>query len=305
LREILKIWKETTYGTFPAPSTPVKNTDYVVIELSDSNPYTVRVKPKQKTIRTANSRNRLGKLYSTQYDLAGNLQTFAYPEQMPFLLAAACTLTSNEIPSYTVDHAVIMDDASNTVVYSRHLGVKVANFDLNASADDQAVKLQFQLIGKNTATITITDFPVPAQTEFPVGRPYCFVDLASPGTMTLSSSRSEFAGFNLTVKNHLDTPFFEAPYIGRAKWCGRDITWTNKLLYKTAADRTNYEATTATTCSAKFDNGTNSVLFNFSTFNYATAVDDDLGTDKLYYQNISWVNSWNASAGADLVITTA
>jgi hypothetical protein len=228
-----------------------------------------------------------------------------YPEQASLLLAFATTLTSSELGSFTADHAIVMDDGSNTTVYARYLGLKVASGQLSASASEPEIKVSLDLIGKTTATITGTDFSEPAASDYPVGNPYLFTDTASPGFLTLGTSRSEFSNWSLSFTNHLDAARFEAPYVSRIKWCGRDSTLNTGLLYQAVTDRTDFEDTTATSCSLKIDNGTNSVTFDLKSGNYRTDVADDLKLGNVFYQNVAFVNSWNASAGVDFTVTTA
>src|SRR5690242_13232377 len=85
-RHIIKIWKESSYGTFANPGSPVKGTDYIVIKLTEDNGFTLRAKPKQEFIRGQSFRNRRSQLVQTQTAVEGNLSTILYPEQTQFLL---------------------------------------------------------------------------------------------------------------------------------------------------------------------------------------------------------------------------
>ncbi|MHC5536644.1 phage tail tube protein [Singulisphaera rosea] len=303
MREILKLWTESTWGSFAWSSgSPVKNSDYIVVELNQSNAFTMRPKTIQKMIRTANAGNRVNKVYSSQVDLTGNLQTFLYPEQTSFLVGLGTTLSGSrpDLGSVTADHYIQMD--SGTIAYRRYLGCKVTQLQLTSSADDTPVKAQLQLVAKSPATIGGGDFPVPAQSEFPQGNPYLFTDTA--GGLTLGSSRTNFSSWDLSIKNIIDASRFENQYIGIAKWCGRDITWTNKLLYGSTTDRTNYEATTATTCSMELNNTVNTCTFTLENANYLTDVDDDLSMDKNFAQTLSWVNVFDESVPGDFSFAT-
>lgn len=298
-RQYVKIWKETTYGVFANPTTPVKNTDYIVTFLDQNNSFSMRPTPKQQAIRSASGGNRRVILVGDKTSVTGSLQTLVFPEQFAFLMDAATTLTSGDLSSYTIDHAIV--DMSGSTRYRRYLGVKVGQANLSASADNTPFRWKLDLIAQKPASpnITITDFPEPATTEYPTGIPFVFTHMASPGYLNIGSARSEFAGFDLSFKNMVDAPFFEGQYVSAANFCGRDIDWTNKLKFKSATDRTNYEANTATTCSASIDNGVHKAVLSFNGANFLTAVEDDLALDKCYYQNLSWSNYEDNSAGAD------
>lgn len=306
MRVYYKIWNETTWGTFANPGAPVKNTDYILLEVNESNALTLTKKPKQQQIATANAGNRVQKVWSVQHDVTGNATTLAYPEQMPFLANWAAVLSAGELPSCTIDKCVVMDDDANTPVYTRYLGVKVQQFQIETSAENPGAKVTMQLIGKTTANITGTDFPAPAQSEFPAGlRPYCFTDLVTPGALVLGSTRSTAASVTLTIENTLNAPFFMAEYVGKIRWCGRRVSLNTRLQYDSAADRTAYEGTTAQTASLKFDNGVNSFLIDLKSGNYITEVNEDLSMDTVFYQDVNFVNTFNGSAGTDLSITTS
>ena len=302
IREICKIWAESTYGVFGGSGS--NGTGWVVVELTQANPYSVRPKPIQKTIRGSSGANRVSKLFSTQTGLSGNLNTLLYPSQAAFFMKAATdiTTTPGDLQSYTIDHYIQKDDTSGTVDYTRHVGCKIEQAHISGTADDVTMKLELMVVAQKPVTITSSDFPVPASTDFPAGRPYCFTDTATG--LTLGTLRADYAGFDLTIKNILDHPFFETQYIGRNRFCGRDVTWSDKLLYKSAADRTAFEATTPFTCSAVLA-GTPATTFTLQGANFLSAVDDSIDYSHCFYQDLTWVNCLDQSSGLDLVVTVA
>lgn len=311
MRQYLKIWKETSYGVFANPGSPVKNTDYVVVRLDQGNSFTPRPTPKPYVIRAADGFNRRVQTGSAQTDVKGNLNTILYPEQAQFFLEAMCKLTTTSgVPdtgSYTIDHAIVTEDTVHTIAYRRYLGMKVEQGTLAGSRDNVIFRLNIGWDGKQPASpnITVTDFPEPAETEFPATLPYVFTHMQSPGNLTLTTSRSEFGSFQLTVKNMLDPTFFEQTYKTRCKWCGRDLDMEIMLLYQTAADRADFEAVTARAVSARVDNGTNHFILDFKASNFDTAVEDDLPLEKLHTQKLTWSNYYDTTALTDLAMTFA
>jgi hypothetical protein len=302
-REALRLTKESVFGVYGSGGT-VKNTDVLYIDLTKDNSFTMRKKPIQRTLRSASNGNRLLRVWSSQYDLAGSLNLELFPEQTPMIMAFIASLNSGELGSFTADYIIQMDDASSTNVYARYLGNKVASGEISASASDPAVKVALNLIAKSTATITSTDFATPADADYPVGTPYLFTHTASPGFLTLGTSRSEFNSWSVSFNNKLDAPHFEAPAVSRIKFCGRDVTMNTGLLYQSTADRVAYEATTAQSVQLKLNNGTNSLLIDFKNGNFLTDVGDDLKMDNVFYQNLVFVNAYSPSVGTDLAITT-
>lgn len=300
-RQFLKIYNETSYGVFANPGSPVLNTDYVVVRLVDNNAFTMREKPKQSALRTADGLNRRFYHIADKSDVQGSLQTVWFPEQTSFFFNWASTISSYDLGSVTIDHAIA--DMSGTINYTRYLGVKVNKLGVSASADSTPFKLNFDLIAQEPVAITISDFAEPAQSLYPATRPYVFTDMASPGYLSLGSSRSEFAGVDLTFDNLIDAPFFEPKFITAANFCGRNISYSNKLKFKSITDRTNFVASTASTNSMRVDNGTHHTILTFNAQNFYDAVDDDLALDKCYYQTISWQNYYDSYNTADFAFS--
>jgi hypothetical protein len=314
-REAVRLTVEATYGVFNPAATPVKNTDYIVAELVQDDPLTVRKKPRiWGPLRSMDSFNRRVKSGSAQYGVDGSLMTLFYPEHGPFL-ANLLTLTGtnlNRLPSFSLDYLILMEDASETILYQRFLGCVLAQarFGAKAGGEDINFKLNLDVVAQQAATITGTDFPAPPASDYPVGNPYNLTHLATPGYLRLaatSGSRVEIGGLEVTVKNILDPTFFEQPYVTRIKWCGRDLDWTDTLAFVTNADRAAFEAQSALACSARIDDGTHHVIFAANAYNKVAEVTDRLSLDKLFLQDHTWNNFWDrtagSGAGADFSIT--
>jgi hypothetical protein len=295
-REYLRWTPETTWGTYDAVATPA------IIQLDQSNQFTMRKKPVEWMVRTAAAFNRRQQKGSSKYGLGGGLSMLVYDTQFATLAPALFATAGNVLGSATLDHVLVMEDVANTKVYQRYLGTMVPQVGLAAKESDQLMRLNLQLIAKATATITVTDFPEPAATAYPSGNPYVF---EHAGAFTLATSRTEFEEFNLTIKNVLDGRFFRTATLSRLKYLGRDVDLTIRFPYIVTADRAAMEAQTAVAASVTFTNGTNSIAFQFNSKNYVADVADDLSMDKIFMQAITMQNFFDASAGTpnDLLVT--
>jgi hypothetical protein len=211
--------------------------------------------------------------------------------------------SANVLQSFTVDHAIVMDDSGSTTVYRRYLGTMVQQASITAGEQNQLMRMSLQLIAQQPATITGTDFPAPAATAYPIDAPYVFEHVS--GAFTLGSSRTELEEFNLTIQNHLDPHFMASQYLTRCKYCGRDVNFSTRFPYITTIDRTDLESVTAVAASAIFTNGSHVLTFQMNSQNFYAKVDDDLALDKVHLQAIDMEAYFDTTAGTpnDFVLT--
>jgi hypothetical protein len=218
--------------------------------------------------------------------------------------------TSFELNSYTIDHAVLSDDASNTLIYRRYLGCRVRNATISADSDSQLLRISCDFVGHAAASpnITVTDFPEPtfaggAGPQFyPVGNPFV---LAHAGTYTFGTTgaRTEFEAFNVTVENLIDSTFFNSTNLTRTKFCGRNVNATVvvPLAGQLNADRVDYEAaTTPHPATVTFTNGTHVITFAFGNVQYTSGVTDNLDYNRVFRQNIAMVNFVDTTVPGDM-----
>jgi Phage tail tube protein len=295
-REYLRWTPETTWGTYDAVATPA------IIQLDQNNAFTMRKKPVEWMIRSAGAYARRVQKGSSKYALGGGLNMLCYDTQMAVLAPALFATSGNVLKSATVDHVVVMEDSGATKVYQRYLGVMAQQVVFSAKESDQLARLNLTLIGKSTATITVTDLAEPAAGDYPSGAPYVFEHC---GAFTLATSRTEFEEFTLTIKNNLDARFMRTATLSRLKYCGRDVDFAIRFPYLTTADRAAMEAQTALAASMTMTNGSNSMAFQFNSKNFVANVSDALDLDKVYLQSIEGQCFFDASAGTpnDLAVT--
>ena len=220
--------------------------------------------------------------------------------------------TSFELNSYTIDHAILADDGSNTLLYRRYLGCRVQSATIAADSDSQLLRISCNFVGHaaQSPNIMVSDFPEPtfpggAGPQFyPSGNPYV---LAHAGTYTFgqTGSRTEFEAFNVTIENLIDSTFFNSTNLTRTKFCGRNVNATVVVPYaaQLQQDRLDYEAaTTPHPASVTFTNGAHSVVFSFGNIQYTSGVTDNLDYNRVFRQNIAMVNFVDTTVPGDMFL---
>src|SRR5207302_1569919 len=122
--------------------------------------------------------------------------------------------------------------------------------------------------------------------------PYTFAQTA--GLLVCRSSgsavRSQYESLAIAGQNALDGRWFEASYLTVNQFCGRSTTLEAVLYLKaTPDDRSAYEAITAQTASAGFNNGTTGQHLTL-TFNGANTITDlpyDLPLNQAFMQKLA------------------
>lgn len=299
-REALRLTPETVWGTYNGSNTPI------YCQLDGNNQFTPRIVENLWNIRSAGGYNRRVQLGSSTVGIAGNLGILLYGSQAPALMNWVCNPNAalTQMPSMTADHLIQLEDSGNTYVYQRYLGMMVQQGTLTGQAQQQLMRLNLQLIGKQPATITGSDFPQPAFTDYPSDAPYVFQHLA--GGLTFNNlTRAEFEEVSITWKNMLDPRWNEAQYPTRIRWCGRDTDFEFSDVYAYGTDRTTlYQLLAPLICSMTFTNGAHSMALNFETKSFMlTPPQDTLDQDKVHYQKLSVSSFFDGSAGTDFALT--
>lgn len=247
----VKITPETTYGTFDGAATPI------YIRLHADNAFTMIPTPRIKDIRSADGDNRPVQVVSSVTTYSGNLMTPLYPTQAAALLGWATTITSNALPSYTVDH-------SDTIRVRRYLGVGVNSLGLACAADtDEGIV--YATLGLTGQTIASDPtFTKPAFSNYPTENPYTHKQ-SSTGFTVGGSTRTKYNMFRLNVANKLVGTVDELAYISGLTYCGRDVTFSTSFQYTANTDQGNYESQAALDCSIVFTHSTNALTLDFNT----------------------------------------
>lgn len=301
--QMLRLTQEATYNVFNPSMTPPQ----LLIYLPMGDACTIQKTPGYIPIRDAGVGNRVIRRLLGRYVVGGSITTYLFPSQATLLTTWAATLIGSapclNLNSFTVDRVLFLDDSCETI-YQRTTGCKIDKFDLSADATDSGFLLtcKMDIMGSiyNDA-ITITDFPTPSFTSYPVDNPYEFFNLA--GNLTINGSRTNFESFNLSIDNILKPFSQETLNVGNIDWFGRDITWGCKTKYKSATDRQTWNAGTLFPVSAEFNNGTHTITFNLEASNSFSGVADSLPIDDYFTQMISGMALLDQTANTDLAIT--
>jgi Phage tail tube protein len=316
-RQYLRLYNESALGQgalyAAQPFTPPSgggtlNEDFILVRLSEDNAFTMRPMPMQKPIRAVDAGNRRAQLTQGQSSLAGALSTWLYPTQAPFL-ANLLTLnsTSNDLPSFVCDHAIVDEASPNFTVYRRYLGCKFNSVNITGDAQSNIIKFAAQIQGSQPQTINLTSgtFPEPAASSYPSENPYLFTNFNGGITMD-GAVRVEYKSFNLSIDPILDGTFNEGQFISRLKYCGRDVNFSQDYIYQSVNDRTAYEAATPQTAvSATLTAGGHSCVFGFNNAVYIAGVTDSLPLANVFYQNVSFQSFMDYSVGSDFSITAS
>lgn len=287
----------------------------LTIQLTDSNAFTMRPAPIRWTIRSAGGYNRRVQTGSSKTVLAGALNNLVlYGSQVaawinwiqPYQIGGTNVYDLN---SYTIDHALVMEDGSNTTVYRRYLGVKVGGWQISSNSDNQLLRLSLtELTGKAAASpnITSADFSEPAYSAYPSDTPFVHEHAS---TATMGGTSRVVTGFDqlqVTGKNLLDPRFFNSTTISYLKYCGRDIDWSIQLPYINSSDRTSlFEGVTASAFSVAYSiPASHTLTFSFENQNILGAVGDSLDFNQLFMQTISGWSQVDSSATNDFVPTS-
>jgi hypothetical protein len=295
-REFLRVTPEATPATFAAAGV------HTLIDLDQANAYTLRPKPVVVDIRTAGGNNLRAFRVGRKETLNGNLNWLLHGSQAALFVDWCCATPAGTLPSYTVDHCLMMEDPASTLVYSRTLGVYVAQAAVAASEANQVVRATLQLVGSNVATITTTDFPTPVPADFANDPVLTFED-ATGGLVLGGGPRLDIENFDLTIKNMIDVKFFLGKYPLKLRYCGRDVDWTSRLQFASTVPRDALTNQTQIAASITFDNGTNSLSFDMHSKNYFTDVADQIDHGKVFLQQISMQAFVDPVAGTELTAT--
>jgi hypothetical protein len=298
MREYLQFTPEVTWGVYDAAGV------HTGVQMTDSNAFTLRPVPQVWEIRSACSTNRrlMRGTYRTQIQGAFN-NIVVFGSQAVFW-ATMLNLAGNPLdaPSYTVDHAIQMEDAAGTKVLRRYLGCKVSQWQFSAASDTQLLRLNLNLIGKSFVPITTTDFPEPAPGTCAPDAPFV-LENASTFTMGTAGARTEFDRFQATGVHVMDPTYFNSAFITRLGVKSRNVDASVVFPYIVTADRSDLEAQSAHPASCTFTLGTHTLAFNFQAVNYTTAALDQLDYNRVFLQGITFADYFDPAAGTDFSLS--
>jgi hypothetical protein len=301
-REILRITPEVTYNQYNSGGTPI------YIDLPQSDAQTVRVTQNQWITRAASSDNLRTLLGATTYDVTGKLMCYCRPQQAAVLIGYLCALTGTNcptLPSFTMDHAIFIENGSCTPEYTRYTGCMASGgFKLDNTPQGSLMMLNLDIYGASYATGI--SWTTPAYSAYDYAQaPFFFEDLAS-GLTIAGTGRVNFESFEFNSGNNIKGFRGETANVTQRRLFGRDPSVTIKNLYQSVADRTAYNASTETALEAIFtDAAGHTLTFQFGNANYFSAILDNLNIDDFHRQTITLQNLMDPATGTDFTATYA
>lgn len=283
-RECLRITPETVPGTYASGNTPY------LIRLTRDNAFTGIPEPMRYVIRDAGSSNRAAQTGYGQVGTKCSLVTPWYFSQSAALITSAIATGSGPLllPSVTIDHMTMMEDGSNTKIYTRYLGCYIRRLaiSMNNTAASIYAMLNIDFDFLAVANITVTDFPNQALASYNTDLPVIFT-MSAGGVTIHAAARTSYKAFNLTIENILDVIYDESAYPQAIKWCGSNASWGADFRFKALTDRNDFQAVTAIATKLVVGDGTNVGTFDLQGKNYFTGVGDQLSLNGAHYQSLS------------------
>jgi hypothetical protein len=280
---------ESTYGTYNAAGT------LFWARLAGDTAFSMMPTPGRKEINSADGGNRPVQNVSSRVMIGGKLRTPVYPTQCAAILGWGTSLTSNALPSYTVDWF----DSFET---RRYLGVGVNKLKLScaSTSDEGMAYFDLDLTAQAVSTVTLA---APAFSVFPTELPYKHIE-SSTG-FVLHNTRTQYNAFSMEVANILKGTFDELPTISNLVYCGRTIDIKSSFQYIDVNDRTDFEAQTAEAASILFTKASpaHTLSLDWKATGRITSRDQSLPLGDITRQGVGLRAFYDATATTDFSFT--
>lgn len=331
VREVLMPCIESSYGT--AKASPVLGTDRFYMRLSEGNSFTPEAKPVQLPIPYGGGNAFEADVVSDQVEVKGNFAFKLYPGIFSSILLnwaitpinsgrtlpwtttdAGGVMPVGDLASLSFYHAIMQEDGA-TYTRTRYAGAKCDTWEL--AAQETGDGRIWTLTGTMTAIRPVgnawdsssdpdaTEFPLPAEANYPTG-PYVFGHLGSgTGTVTIASNRAASCkSLRIRGTNKFSPNWYTSRFLTTNRWLGRDVTADVGLRYRVSPnDRNSFRALTALDCEFKIDNGTNSIKIDFNAKNRISDWARETPQDQEYGQTLNLVNRWDPATASDINLT--
>lgn len=334
-REVLMICVESSYGT--AKATPVLGTDKFYMRLDKDNAFGVEAEPVQLAISYGGGVAIEADTVSDVVETQGSFDFLLYPgisSQILLNWAITRVNTGRTTPWTTTDaggvmpvgdlaslsfyHAILQEDGA-TYTRTRYAGAKCLDWQVTASetGDGRMFRLSGTMscirpVGNawdSSSDPDATEFPLPAETDYPFG-PFTLGHLATgSGVVTLGASagtdrKASLARLLVKGTNHVDTRYYTSRFPVTARFTGRSVTAEADMRYKVSPnDKTSWRALTAQTVNIIIDNAAHAVTFALNGNNLIRPWKRELANDKEYMQSLTYANRFSPSAAADMSVT--
>jgi hypothetical protein len=328
-RRFVRACIESSFGV--AKTTPTLGTDACVLRLPDANAFKAEMTPSIEYIPYGGGRTTYADSVADVALVQGSVSTYLYPGIWTTLLTNwALTLinTGRTTPWVTTDASSVMpagdlasmcfyhgfQNPDASYVREKWLGSKSTKGSIEGSAKDRKIKFTSDFIGIKEVTNAFisgeasapdaTEFPAPAETDYPTA-PYLFSHVGSgTGTMKIGSARTQIESFKLSWENAIYPDPYEKQVIQLARFTGRKVMLEVGLRYKISPDDlASFQSQAAQASQLILDNGAHTFNLQMNGVNKITGRERDYTDGNEYATKITVTNFWDASAGSDVVLT--
>lgn len=335
-REVLMVCIESSFGTPKA--TPSLGTDKFYMRLDTANSFTMETVPVQSSIPYGGGYNVEADTVSDTVQCTGNFSFLLYPgvfsstllnwaitpinsgRTVPWTTTdSSSVMPVGDLASLSFYHAYLTEDGS-TYRRTRYAGCKCNDWSI--AATEQGDGRMWRLTGSMTAIKPVgnawdsstdpdaTEFPLPADTDYPTG-PYTLAHLASgTGTITIGSSSgtnrvAQAMSVALSARNVMASHTYSTRYIVTNHFLGRASQCVATMRFKASPDdRASARALTAQTMNFIIDNGTHTINLDYKGNNVIRPWTRNLVPTDEYQQTLTIVNRYSTTAGTDIALAT-
>lgn len=315
-RRVVMLAKESSPGV--PKSSPVTGTDRFYLRLGDGTD--LQVDPIILEIPHGGGLTTAACADWDQMTATGTIDTILYVDQAPLLLSWLLTRvnTGRTTPWATTDPDELMppgdlatlswyeaiQERNGTWTRTAIRSLKPQSFSLTA-VDDGAgrqFRLQIQVIGGKRETVDSTEFPLPAQADYPCAS-YLFSHLQ--GGLKIATDRNLIRNVTVNVQNTLDVSYFEYQYPKWANFYGRATTLEAELPRKSSlADYQDFLDLAAQEASFELNNGAKWIKIDFLGNNHWQRMQKQVPDDRAYSWAAVLKNKIDAAEDNDLVFTS-
>jgi len=323
-REYLMIVVESAYGV--PKTTPVKGTDSIVVRLDEGNAFSMEPVPVTVEISHGGGFAVKADTVSDKTEVKGTLKVKLCYSQAKILLGLGLSKINNartapwtttepadDLPSVSIYHAVYRDDTGD-FLRTRYGGVKCLGGKLDVSEDSQVMSLSLDLQGGkyvpnetgDTTPITNTEFPAPAETDYPTD--YVLFTHSGGGLYLgdLVTARAFYWTLSFGWTNKVEASYFASRYVARMRCYGREMNLDSELmLVSSPNDLATFRQLGSLAAKLVFTNTTNTLTLDFKSSNYIKGFAFDTTLDRAYRRKFSLQNRMDPTAGLDFALTVA
>lgn len=198
-----------------------------------------------------------------------------------------------------------IQELDGTFTRTAHRGTKVNSGTLAASAEGEARawRLTLDLRSGAVETVNATEFPAPADTDYPCG-PYVLSHVA--GQFKIGVDRDEIDNITLSADNGLVEKWFESQFPLRTNTYGRNTTLSLNIVRKTTPDDyTAYKGVAAHDAEFTLDNDEVTAKIDLHGNNHWSILAKQLPDGDIYGWQATLKNKIDAAVGTDLTVTVA